>query len=95
MEWDEHPSQTAVREAKEETGLDVELTRLFEIYTGQDDPRTHAVLVLYEAKRQTGTLVAGDDASEVEFFPLIDLPEQIAFHSHRQALQDYLRRYSL
>ncbi len=93
MEWEEHPSQTAVREAKEETGLDVELTRLFEIYSGQDDPRTHAVLVLYEAKRLSGTLVAGDDASEVEFFPLIDLPEQIAFHSHRQALQDYLRRY--
>lgn len=93
MEWEEHPSQTAVREAKEETGLDVDLTRLFDIYTGQDDPRTHAVLVLYEAQRRSGTLTAGDDASEVQFFSLIDLPEQIAFYSHRQALQDYLKRY--
>lgn len=91
MEWSEHPCETARREAREETGLDVELTRLFDIYHGQDDPRTNAILVLYEARRTMGELQAGDDASEVAFFPLIDLPEQIAFESHRRALRDFIR----
>lgn len=94
MECAEHPSETARREALEETGLEVELTRLFDIYHGQDDPRTNAILVLYEARHKSGELRAGDDASEVAFFPMIDLPEQIAFESHRHALRDYIRFYS-
>ncbi len=93
MEWSEHPSQTAVREVKEETGLEIKLTSLFEIYTGVDDPRSNAVLVLYLADRLGGTLEASDDALEVRFFPFTELPEDIAFESHRRAFADYSRRF--
>jgi len=93
MEWSEHPSQTAVRELKEETGLDIELKSLFEIYSGQDDPRMNAVLILYIASITGGTLTAGDDAMEAKFFAFDDLPDKIAFISHRQALADYKKRY--
>ena len=91
MEYGEHPESTAVREAKEETGLDVRLQSLFGVYAGRDDPRTRAVLILYRAKVVGGRLKAGDDASDVGFFALDRLPRPIAFRSHREALSD-LRR---
>lgn len=91
MEYGEHPELTAVREAREETGLAVRLTELFGVYAGRDDPRTRAVLILYLAKIVGGRLKAGDDASEVGFFALDRLPRPIAFRAHREALRD-LRR---
>ncbi len=94
MEWSEHPTQTAVRELKEETGLDVKLKSLFEIYSGEDDPRMNAVLILYLASVSGGQLKAGDDAIDAKFFDLDELPEKIAFLSHRQALADYKQRYA-
>ncbi len=91
MEYGEHPEVTAVREAQEETGLLVRIEGLFGVYAGRDDPRTRAVLILYRAKIRGGRLKAGDDASEVGFFPLDRLPRPIAFRAHREALRD-LRR---
>ncbi len=94
MEWEEHPRSTAVRELKEETGLDIELTAMFDVYHGNDDPRTNAVLVLYLGNVVGGKLKAADDALEVRYFPLDDLPDKIAFEAHRQALNDYVERHS-
>jgi 8-oxo-dGTP diphosphatase len=91
MEYGEHPETTAVREALEETGLRVRLTGLFGVYAGRDDPRTRAVLILYHARATGGRLQAGDDASEVAFFPLDGLPRPLAFRSHREALRDLKR----
>lgn len=93
MEWDEHPTATAIREVKEETGLDIELTGLFEVYSGRDDWRNNAVLILYHARRIGGELAPGDDASEAVFFPFDATPRNIAFQAHVQALADYNERY--
>lgn len=93
MEWEEHPTETAVRELKEETGLEIQLTGFFEVYSGSDDARNNAVLILYLAERIGGELMAGDDASEVRFFGFDELPDNIAFASHRQALALYRERY--
>ena len=92
MEWKEHPSQTAVRELKEETGLDVSLDELFNVYSGDDDPRTNAVLILYLAHETGGRLEAADDALEARYFRFDQLPDKIAFISHKQAIADYMRR---
>jgi 8-oxo-dGTP diphosphatase len=94
MEWSEHPSATALREVEEESGLKIKIRSLFEIYSGSDDPRTNAILTLYLADIVGGTLLAGDDAMEVGWFGLDDLPDNIAFASHRQALADYKQRFS-
>lgn len=91
MEYGEHPETTAIREAREETGLKVRLTGLFGVYAGRDDPRTRAVLILYHARAVGGRLEAGDDASEVGYFALDRLPRPMAFRAHREALRD-LRR---
>jgi 8-oxo-dGTP diphosphatase len=93
MEWNEHPSDTAVREVEEETGLKVKLTSFFEVYSGNDDPRANAILLLYLADVIGGTLRPDDDAQEARFFPFDDLPEKIAFESHHRALADYDRRF--
>lgn len=93
MEWSEHPRATAIRELKEETGIDIEIKSLFEVYSGNDDPRMNAVLILYLAEMTGGDPVAADDAQEVGFFAFDELPEKIAFAAHHQALADYRQRY--
>jgi ADP-ribose pyrophosphatase YjhB (NUDIX family) len=92
-EWNEHPQQTTIREIKEETGLDVRITGIFDIFMGMDDPRTHAVLVLYHADIVGGRLLAGDDAVDAQYFSFDDLPPNIAFQAHRDALALYRKRY--
>jgi len=94
VEYDEHVEACAVREAEEETGLRVELTRLFGVYMAMDDPRVQVVLMLYLAHCTGGELSAGDDASEARFFPIDALPDGIAFHAHRQALADVRRTFA-
>ena len=92
MEAGETPQQSAVRELKEETGLEASLAALFDVYAGFDDPRVRAILILYTGTISCGTLVPGDDAIDAEWFPLTRLPADIAFASHRQALADLLAR---
>jgi 8-oxo-dGTP diphosphatase len=90
VEYNESPRQAAIRETEEETGLKVEISRLIGVYAGYDDPRVHVVLVVYKAELLGGTLKPGDDASEVQYFPVLALPENIAFKSHRKALDEAL-----
>ena len=93
MEWHEHPSETAVRELAEETGLEIEIKSIFDVYSGEDDPRANAILVLYLGRVVGGSMRPDDDASEVKFFPLDKLPDKIAFVAHVRALEDYKRRF--
>jgi len=88
VEYDEHVEECAVRELKEETNLDVELTGVFNAYMAMDDPRVRVLLLLYMGKRVGGEVKAGDDASDARFFPIDQLPEPIAFRAHVQALAD-------
>jgi ADP-ribose pyrophosphatase YjhB (NUDIX family) len=88
VDYGESLESAAVREAKEETGLDVELTRQFHTYSDpKRDPRHHTITTVFIAKA-TGKAVAGDDAKEVGMFGRDALPEQIAF-DHRKIMQDY------
>jgi ADP-ribose pyrophosphatase YjhB (NUDIX family) len=92
MEYGETPERTAVRELREETGIEAKLTGLFGVYAGFDDPRVRAVLVLYTAERTGGRLRAGDDAIEARHFALDRLPARIAFAAHHKALEEYAKR---
>jgi ADP-ribose pyrophosphatase YjhB (NUDIX family) len=88
VDYGESLESAAVREAKEETGLDVELTRQFHTYSDPErDPRHHTITTVFIAKA-TGKAVAGDDAKEVGMFGRDALPKQIAF-DHRNIIQDY------
>ncbi len=89
MEYGETPENCCVREIEEETGLKVIPKRCFKVYAGDDDPRTRAVLVIYLVEISGGKLKPGDDASEAVFFEQTEIPANIAFKSHREALNDY------
>jgi 8-oxo-dGTP diphosphatase len=89
VEYGELAEDSAVREAVEETGLEVELTGLWGLYFGSDDPRNVAHLAVYEARRTGGSLAAGDDAMGARFFGPDELPPEIAFRAHRRALADW------
>jgi 8-oxo-dGTP diphosphatase len=91
IEYDEDVRATAAREAMEETGLAVEIDALHAVETCFDDPRGNTLLVLYRAHVTGGTPIAGDDAEEVGFFPLADLPP-IAFEAHRKVLGELAER---
>jgi ADP-ribose pyrophosphatase YjhB (NUDIX family) len=94
MESGEDAAECAVREAKEETNLDVEVIRLFGVYSAFDDPRAAVVLILYLCKKVGGTLECGDDASDGGFFELDHLPEDIAFRAHRHAIADIKKAFA-
>lgn len=86
MEWDEDVAATAIREVHEETGLEVELTGLFSVESGILPPDIPVLVVFYRGIETGGTLQAGDDAAEVAFFPVTDLPQPVAFAAHRRVL---------
>ena len=86
QEYDEEIGTCAVREVREETGLEVELDGLFAVHTGVLPPDRPVLLVVYRARETGGALQAGDDAAAVGFFDLDDLPGEIAFAAHRKVL---------
>jgi len=89
VEYDEAPRACAVREIAEETGLAVAAEELLGVYTGFDDPRQHAVLIVYWMRELAAqTPIPGDDADAVDFFAPETVPAGIAFRAHRQALDD-------
>ena len=88
VDYGESLEQAAVREAKEETGLEVELLRQFHTYSSPErDARFHTISTVYVAKGR-GEMLAGDDAKEAGVFGKEGLPEDIAF-DHRDILHDY------
>lgn len=93
VDYGESLEACAIREAKEETGLDIKLLRQFHTYSDpKRDPRFHTITTVYIAKGE-GELKAGDDAKEVGLFYRDNLPDNIAF-DHREILDDYFtKRY--
>jgi 8-oxo-dGTP diphosphatase len=80
----------AVREAREETGLEVRLERLVNIYSYAG--RT-PVIVVYAAVMTGGCLGCDDEGLEARFFEPDQIPwDELAFRSTGEALREYLTR---
>ena len=81
----EDPAQAAIRECREETGLWVELSGLFDMLTGREHSRGADILLVYHARVVGGLLQAADDADGADWFPLDKLPE-LAFASTKKVI---------
>ena len=87
-EYGESLEEAALREAKEETGLEVDLIGQFHTYSDPSrDPRHHSITTVFLAS-SVGEPIAGDDAGEARVFSEEDVPEVMAF-DHRRILDDY------
>jgi len=86
IESGEAPAESARREVLEETGIEIEITGVLETWATTEDPRTPVVAVVFSATKAGGELRAGDDASEARFFAADALPDEIAFTTHRGAI---------
>jgi ADP-ribose pyrophosphatase YjhB (NUDIX family) len=90
VDYGESLEEAAVREAKEETDLDVKLIEQFHTYSDPArDPRHHSISTVYVAKTK-GIPHAKDDAIEIGIFNESNLPDAIAF-DHRSILKDYFK----
>ena len=92
LEPGEHPEAGVARELREETGLVVRPTRLFGIYMdtyGEDGDPTMSIK--YECEVVGGREQAGDDAVELGWFGVDEIPENVAFASGRAAVEDWRR----
>jgi ADP-ribose pyrophosphatase YjhB (NUDIX family) len=88
MELNESIEAAAVREAREETNLNVRVIKLLDVksaYENQNAPQV--VVAFYLCEYLSGELQAGDDAAEAGFFRFDELPSPMAFETHKRVLQ--------
>lgn len=93
VDYGETVEHAAVREAKEETGLDVTLTGLVGVYSDPArDSRGHTISTVFTARAaDAASLAGGDDAEKAAFFPLGSLPDELMF-DHCKIIDDFMRK---
>jgi 8-oxo-dGTP diphosphatase len=93
LNYGETVENGAVREAKEETNIDVQLKKLFNVYSKIDrDPRGHTVTIVYLAKGDFKNLKANDDAIDAKIFTKNDLSSLNLAFDHEIILNDILKK---
>ena len=73
MQHGELPNEAAIREAKEETGIDIEIIRLLGVFT-LPAPRDNQVTFGFLGQAAGGRATTSDETGDMCFFALADLP---------------------
>ncbi len=90
VEIGESVEQALAREMKEETNLDVDIVRVFGVYSDPArDPRFHTVSVTFECVA-TGKPRGADDAKIAKIFRLEEIPWEKLVFDHSKILRDFL-----
>lgn len=80
--------ENVIKEAKEETGLDIKITGQLGLYSDPDrDPRSHVISTVFMAKAY-GIPKAGDDAKKVLVLRRNEIPKLV--FDHNKIIKDYL-----
>ncbi len=83
VDFDETPAEAAVRECREETGLEMEVVALLDLISGREHARGADLVIVYRGRAIGGVLAANDDANEAGFFALDQLPPLAFRATHR------------
>ncbi len=91
VEYNEKVEDAVIRELSEETGLKVEIKKLFGVYSDPcRDPRGHTITIVFLMNIFGGILKSGDDASDARFFDIKSIPA-LAF-DHEKIINDVILR---
>ncbi len=82
----------ALRELREEAGLEGAIARLIDVDTIDDDHYGSLTVITYEVRETGGRLSPGDDAVEAKFFPIDRIPP-LAWESNAKAIERYRNLY--
>ena len=99
LEWGETLQVAALRELKEETGVDAELLGLLDVVDGVFPARPggeitrHYVLIDYAARWAGGEPVAGDDAAEARFVSRDDAMALVEWDETRRVITEAYERF--
>ncbi|MFX1486581.1 MAG: NUDIX domain-containing protein [Promethearchaeota archaeon] len=89
VEYGETVENAALREVREETGLDVIIKNLVGIYSDPSrDPRGHVISICFLGEEISGTLVADTDAKAVGTFSAEELAGLDLAFDHKLMLRD-------
>jgi 8-oxo-dGTP diphosphatase len=89
IEFEEDFLTAAIREVKEETGLDVEIRRILNVVSNLLSPRLHTLAIVLLASVVAGELSAGDDLESLEWVPLSGPMPEMAFEADEYIIQRY------
>ncbi len=90
VEYGERVEDAILREMKEETGLDTEISELLGVYSEPGrDPRGHVISIAYVLNRVGGELKSGDDAKAIELVEIDKIPD-LSF-DHNEIVEDFIK----
>ncbi len=90
VEWDESAEETVKREVKEETDLDVLETTLVGVYSSPTRHPKQVINLVYLVTVSDKKAKQGDDAMDIKWFSLDELPDQMAL-DHKQHIEDAIK----
>jgi ADP-ribose pyrophosphatase YjhB (NUDIX family) len=86
VDYGEAPAAAAVRECREETGLETEILGIVDVVAGREHARGADIVIIYRGRITGGEMQAADDAAEASFFePGGELPP-LAFKATARAV---------
>jgi ADP-ribose pyrophosphatase YjhB (NUDIX family) len=94
VDFEEDFLTTAIREAKEETGLDVEVCSIINVVSSFVSPRFHFLGLYVVARVMGGALAAGDDLEAVEWFPVEGPLPEMGFQEDVDIIEMYAREFA-
>jgi 8-oxo-dGTP diphosphatase len=93
LEWNEAVKACALRELREETGVEADLLGLVDVIDGFFGDERHYVLIDYAARWVSGEPRAGDDADEARFWPIEAAIERVEWDTTKKVIRDAWDRF--
>jgi len=93
VEYNESVEEACIREAKEETNMDIKIENLVGIYSKPNrDPRGHTITAAFLCIPLENSIpLAGDDAKNAKFFNVSEILHMELAFDHKSIIEDALK----